>query len=362
MKYNFQFLLLVVVISLVSCERKKSKTETKNDRKQIDDYSVKIDSLIQTTNPRIFNGVILITKNGETKYSKAFGYSNYELKTPITVDDNFRIQSNSKQVTAVVLLKEVENGKIDLRSPINKYLPDFKQTWADTVTVHQLLNMSSGIIALDKPLKFKPGTDYTYSNPGYALLGQIIEKVTEKTFIEIVNNLFKQLGMHNSYCYEIGKPNHNLINGYWISNGVFKPVDFNNWISSKEQWKDFIPAGGIISNLHELNIWDTKLHKGEILKPQSYNLMINYDNTGQHDAFGNDKIGYGYGLRIHDKGLIKHMGHAGRGIGFASIKFYIPEKDVDVIVLENVYNEDVQFVYHFENEIRKIVLKSNLVK
>lgn len=110
---------------------------------QTDDYSARIDSLIQTASPRSFNGVILITQNGKTKYSKAFGYSDFENKLPLTMKDNFRIQSNSKQVTAVLILKEVEKGKINLHSPVKKYLPEIQQTWADTVTVNQLLNFFS---------------------------------------------------------------------------------------------------------------------------------------------------------------------------------------------------------------------------
>jgi len=143
MKQLFNFLTLILFAFFFSCNQKEQQKE---------DYSTKIDSLIQTTSPRSFNGVILITQNGKTKYSKAYGYSNFEDKTPISIKDNFRIQSNSKQVSAVLILKEVENGKIDLSSPIRKYLPDLRQTWADTVTVHQLLNMSSGIIALEKCL------------------------------------------------------------------------------------------------------------------------------------------------------------------------------------------------------------------
>src|SRR5687767_12060760 len=79
-----------------------------------DDYSSKIDSIILTKNPRSFNGVIWITKKGKTKYLKTYGYSNFETKTPFTLRDNFRIQSNSKQITAVLILREVEKGKIDL--------------------------------------------------------------------------------------------------------------------------------------------------------------------------------------------------------------------------------------------------------
>ena len=326
----------------------------------ISDYSVKIDSLIQTTIPRKYNGVILITKKGKTVYSRAYGYSNFEQKIPITIKDNFRIQSNSKQVTAVLILKEVENGKINLYTPIRRYLPEFKQPWADTVTVHQLLNMSSGITALDKPLIFRPGTGSNYSNAAYALLGRIIENVRKEKYSKTANALFERLKMHDSYCYEIGGAKR-LINGYYDSLSNFKLVNFNSIGLSNEAWNDFIPAGGIISNAADLNLWDTKLHNGQILKPETYKAMINSEVKDFHEAFSSEQIYYGYGVNISDR-PVKYIGHPGRGLGFVSIKFYVPAKDLDVIVLENVYNNDVKVVYHFEKAIREIVLNSSLVK
>jgi D-alanyl-D-alanine carboxypeptidase len=283
---------------------------------QNDDYSAKIDSLIQTTSPRSFNGIIYITKKGKTKYLKTYGYSNFETKTPFTLKHNFRIQSMSKQIAAAIILREVEKEKIDLHVPIRKYLPDFKQTWADTVTVHHLLNNTAGIEDIAKPLLFKPGTDYYYSNPGYGLLRPIFEKVTDKTFKEAANNLFKELKMQNSYCYEIDKPNVGLINGYWVSKDSVYLFNFKNLNHTIETWANFIPAGGMVSNAIDLNTWDKNLHKGKILKPETYKLMTNYEITAQHDSFGNEKVGYGYGLRISDKTHIRYLGHSGKGIGF----------------------------------------------
>ena len=83
--------------------------------------------------------------------------------------------------------------------------------------------------------------------------------------------------------------------------------------------------------------------------------------VAQHEAHGNEKIGYGYGVRINDK-TPKYIGHSGKGLGFANIKLYFPEKDVDVIVLENQYHEDTKLHYYYEIKIREIVMNSNLVK
>ncbi|NHQ92010.1 serine hydrolase [Janthinobacterium lividum] len=323
-----------------------------------DDYTAKIDHLIQQTSPRPFNGVVLITQHGKTKYSKAFGYSDFENKTPLTPEDNFRIMSNSKQITAVLILREVEKGKIDLQSPVRRYLPDLPQAWADQVTVHQLLNFSAGITEIDKPLSFAPGTDFLYGVTTYTMLGNIFEKTSGKTYIEAANDLFKELGMHNSFCYEEDK-NNKVINGYVNANNTFElkqhPVQGKGWV-------DFIPAGGIVSNARDLAIWDEKLHQGKILKPASYKLMTSYDISSQHVAFGSEKHGYGYGVYVSDKTPVIYIGHSGKGLGFASIKVYFPEKDVDVIVLENQFSEDSALHYYFEIKIREIVMNSNLVK
>ncbi|KAB8051140.1 serine hydrolase [Janthinobacterium sp. FT14W] len=345
-----------VLLLIFTCAHAQADGHSPGEK--TDDYAARIDSLIKETSPRSFNGVILITKNGKTEYSKAFGYADFDNKTPLKLDDNFRIMSNSKQVTAVLILREVEKGKIDVQSPVRRYLPDLPQPWADTVTVHQLLNFSSGITEIDKPLSFKPGTDFLYGVTTYTMLGKIFEKASGKTYIEAANDLFKELGMKNSFCYEENKEN-DVINGYVNSKNVYTlrehPVQ-------GEYWLGFIPAGGIVSNARDLNIWDEKLHKGKILSPKAYKLMTSYDISSQHVAFGEEKNGYGYGVYVSDTTPVKYIGHSGKGLGFASIKVYFPEKDVDVVVLENQYSEDSGLHYYFERKIREIVANSSLVR
>lgn len=346
MKQIFELSTILLATILVSCNSYGQKK---------DDYSFKIDSLIKMTNPRSFNGVILITQNGKTKYTSAFGYSNFEKKIPLTTSDNFIIMSNSKQITAVLILKEVEKGKIDLQSRVRKYLPDLPQTWADTVTVHHLLNFSAGITDIDKPLLFNPGSDFKYGNTAYIMLGKIIEKTTGRKYTDVANDLFKELKMKNTFCFEQEKL-QNRVQGYRNTGNNFamvgKPIEND----------DIVSAAGIISNIIDLNTWDKLLHKGKILKPETYKLMTTYSITSQHNAFGKEKIGYGYGIRISDKTPIKYVGHTGGGSGFVSFKVYFPETDVDVIVLENQSNENIDLFYEFEIKIREIVMKSNLMK
>lgn len=362
-KIIIYYLFLIFALFFTNCNNSKMKKEVMDSGQESSaDYSMKINSLLKTESPRKFNGVILITQSGETKYLKEYGYSNFEKETLISINDNFRIQSNSKQITAVIILKEVEKGNILLDSSIKTYLPELTSTWADSVTVHHLLNMSSGIIDIDQPLIFESGTDYKYSNPSYALLGRIIKKVTGKKYSEVANDLFKELNMDNSYCYDENSTDSKLINGYINTNGKYTLMEFNDPGFTQEWWTDFFPAGGIISNANDLDRWETELHNGSILNPETYDLMTSYSIEGKHSVFGEEKIGYGYGVRIDDKNPIKIIGHSGRGLGFVSMKFHIPKTNVNVVILENVHTEDNDAVYYFENEIRKIVLNSSLIK
>jgi CubicO group peptidase (beta-lactamase class C family) len=262
--------------------------------------------------------------------------------------------SNTRQITAVLILKEVEQGKINLQAPIKKYLPELTQTWADSVTVHQLLNHTHGIIDLKKPLLFKPGTEFKYGNLGYSLLGKIIESVTKKSYSEIANTFFKELKMTHTFCYSPDKI-QNLVSGYINTNDVFKIVQ-ESVITSES-----IASNGIVSTVGDLAIWNKNLHKGKLLKPESYKLLFKYNIKAQHGFFGKEKIGYGYGLRIVDNEPIKYVGHTGLGDGFSSINCYFPKSDVSLIVLENQTNDNSDLFYASEIKIKNILFKSNLL-
>ncbi len=319
---------------------------------KINDYSTKIDSLIKTTNVRQFNGVILISQNGNLKYSKAYGFSNFDTKRVLNINDLFEIMSNSKQITAVLILKEVEKGNIDLQSPIKKYLPNLTQTWADSVTVHQLLNHTHGIEAIDKPLLFKSGTDFKYGNLSNILLGQIIEFSSKRTYSEMANELFKNLRMKNTFAYSKDKM-QKVVSGHINKENSFKVVN------STQIKEENIPADGIITTAKDLSIWNNNLHKGKILKSKTYQLMTTSTVFAQHDVFGKEKVGYGYGIRICENDKKKYIGHTGLGDGFASMNLYFPKKDISIIVLENQMNEKFELSYYFGIEIKKIILNTD---
>ncbi|OXA93217.1 serine hydrolase domain-containing protein [Flavobacterium hercynium] len=340
---KISFLFAFVIFS--SCNSTAQKKE---------DYTAKIDSLIKVANPK-FNGAILISKNGKTLYKKIHGVTDLTTKKPLQQDSQFEIMSNGKLITAVLVLLEVEQGKIDVNAPIKKYLPQLTQPWADSVKVHQLLNHSHGIIALDKPLLFKPGSDYKYGNLNFSLLGKIVEGTSGKSYSDLANALFRKLKMKNTNVYVKGQfPN--LVTGYSIENNVYKPVT-NSMINPEN-----LGAVGILSTVDDLAIWNNNLHKGKIIKPETYQLLLRYTILSQHNFFGKEKEGYGYGIRIIEKEAVKYIGHTGLGDGFSSVNIYFPESDVSLIVMENIMPDNPDLFYATEFKIKNILLKSTLLQ
>lgn len=351
MKHFFRSAFITIAITLISCHSFGQKK---------DGYAAKIDSLIQVTNPRNFNGVVFIQQDGKTKYAKAYGYSDFNKKTQLKISDKFSTMSIAKQFTAVLILQEVEKGTIDLQAPIRKYLPDFKYSWADTITVHQLLTNTSGLNSedIDKPLKFAPGTAFNYSNIGYYVAGKVLEKQSHKSFEELVTGLFKKCKMDNSY-YPNESNNKFLTKGHTIKkDGTYKlneklNFDSHNYFGSH-----------LIVTAPDLAKWNEWLHNGRLLKPETYKMMTSYSITNTHKVFSEKPIGYGYGLRINDKDSIMEIGHTGfhPSEGFTAVNLYYPKTNTSVIVMENQANENFDIAYYFEQEIRKIVKESNLLK
>ncbi|MEO8253318.1 MAG: serine hydrolase domain-containing protein [Flavobacterium sp.] len=347
----FKLTFFAITILFTSCN---------SSAQQKDNFATQIDSLLKTKNPRDFNGVVYIQQNGKTKHAKAYGFANFSKKTPLKIDDKFSTMSIAKQFTATLILQEVEKGTIDLHTPIRKYLPDFKYSWADTVTVHHLLNNTSGLYSesIDKPLKFKPGTAFNYSNVGYYVAGMVLEKQSGKGFETLVTALFKKCKMNNSYY-----PNE--ISSIFLTKGHLIKKD--GTITEFEKLS-FTPdkywGSHLIVSASDLAKWNECLHNGKLLKPATYKLMTNYSITNKHQLFSENPIGYSYGLRINDKADIYEIGHTGfhPSEGFTAVNLYYPKTKTSVIVMENQANENFEIAYYFEQEIRKIVKESKLLK
>lgn len=177
-----------------------------------------------------FNGTILIQKGGEVSYARSFGLANIPHKVPNTVQTKYKVASITKAFTSVLILQLHEQGKLDLNRTIRTYLPDYAGEGADKVTIHQLLNHTSGIANSDtvKDLetalksgvpnyqtpftsdqileKFAsgklvnvPGQVFDYNNADYIVLGKIIERIHGKPYEQVLQEkILQPLKMESS--------------------------------------------------------------------------------------------------------------------------------------------------------------------
>ncbi|QNK62875.1 beta-lactamase family protein [Pedobacter sp. PAMC26386] len=292
---------------------------------QSTDLFQRIDSLLTANNPHPFNGTILIAKDGKIEYERNTGSPVPGKKAPFGENDQFVIGSVSKQITAVLVLRELDQHHLQLQDPVRKYLPELEMSWADTVTIHQLLTHTHGITALDKPLAYPAGSQFNYSAIGYQLLGEIVAKTSGKSFPELSQELFLACGMKNTFDPNL-KKHKKLVKGY-VEKEDGKLHEEENPL------EEFAPAATLISTARDLLHWNNALHNGKLLYPATYKLMITPYATRQHIFLG--KTDYGYGPTITDTNGLIQIGQTGYVPGFVSMDYYFPQTKTSIIMLEN---------------------------
>ena len=126
-----------------------------------------IDHLVSRYNEfGTFSGAVLVAEKGEVTFKKGYGLANREWEIPNETDTRFRLGSITKQFTAALILKLVEEGKVRLEAPLGQYIPNYPATEvADRVTVHQLLTHTSGIKSYTSMPKFAAGDSRDPSAP-----------------------------------------------------------------------------------------------------------------------------------------------------------------------------------------------------
>jgi D-alanyl-D-alanine carboxypeptidase len=341
MKFRIQFFALLFLISCQANEKTKQGDSTA--------LASKIDSIL---NEHPFNGVILITTNSTILYTKAVGFSDLENKTNINLNDQFVIGSISKQITAVLILRAYEKGKIKLDDTIDQYLTELNQPWTSVITIHHLLTHTHGIIDLNEPLEFEQGSQFHYSQLGYELLAQILEKITNKSFEELSTELFEKYDLKNTFHPNNKKYEH-LVKGYEeTEKGVLEYASYS--------LQNYAAAGSFISNATDLIKWNKKLHSGELVEKKTFNLMTTKYATRTHPIF--ETVEYGYGLLFKDGEQRIEIGALGYAPGFVSASYYYPKTNLNLVILENTATnlDDFRQTFIVHTKIMNLLKKTTL--
>lgn len=358
---NMTKLLSLFVLAFVI--QASSFGQNKQDKKLI----ANLDELIANKLPSIAPGcVVLVAKNGNVIYKKAFGLADTASQIPMQVDDVFRIGSITKQFTAIAILQLVEQEKISLQDSIQKYIPDYPAK-GYTITIENLLTQTSGIkdyMAIsnpteertnytpkegvnyfkNEPLEYKPGSQFRYSNSNYYLLGYILETVTGKSYADYLQqNIFNKAGLHSTYYIDTAKNILNVPQGYSRFDGKLEKATLQNATT-------IYAAGGIMSNADDLFKWHKALYNNQLINKQLLTKAV----TPYEFADGTYSE-YGYGWFIKNLNDSKTIEHSGSTDGFQTDEIYLPDEDVYVVTLFNCFEQDMDWTV-LSNDIARVAI------
>lgn len=304
----------------------------------ISQKQMELDSIVlQFQKANLFNGTVLVAKEGKVVFHKGYGFSNAADKKQNDINTIFQIGSVTKQFTAAAIMKLQEQKKLSINDYIGKYFPDLMG--GDSITIQHLLTHRSGLynytddtsmwygkLSKEKLIDytnkrsalFKPGAKMQYNNTGYALLGFLIEKLSGKRYERYIrDNFFKPLKMTSS-----GFDFANLISaqkatGYYDNGTTFMQARI---VDSTVSYA----AGAIYSTTGDMLKWSGALLGQKIIKPASWKMM-----TTDHSEK------YGYGLVIDSVAGEKNIWHNGGLDGFVSTFYNLPKQKITIVVLSN---------------------------
>ncbi|MGQ8367199.1 serine hydrolase domain-containing protein [Glaciecola sp. 1036] len=242
-----------------------------------------------------FEGVVLVANAGKPIFTQAYGFANRAENVPLTAESPFQLASLSKPITATLILMLKEQGKLALNDPLSDYLPEFKTSSGKEITLHHLLSHTSGIpnhfiidgwfdsdfhaqtseqkfvdIIAKMPRNFEPGADYLYSNPGYFLLGKVIQKVTGEDFsTSVYNHIFAPLKMVNSGVTLEHSADSSLVQAYeWNQAGGYNTIAAKNLTL-------FGAGAAIYSNVQNIFAFEQALYNDTLINSQSKQQLFN---------------------------------------------------------------------------------------
>jgi len=335
MKIHWLLLILLCVSTLVSAQGKKGNPQ--------------IDQLFQEfDHPDTPGAAVMVIQNGVILYEKGYGLADMTIKTTCSVHTNFRLASLTKEFTAMAIMMLIEKHQLSLDDPITKFFPEFPKYGAN-ITIQQLLNHRSGLLDYEDYIPqgttiqlsdrdvlhilmqqdktyFPPGTQFRYSNTGYAFLALIVEVVSGQPFpVFLKQHIFDPLGMAQSLAYVQGfaaVPNRAM--GYVKEGDKFNPSD-------QSVTSAVLGDGGVYSSVEDLFNWDQALYTEKLVSKK----MLDQAFTSASSSTDFPDSGYGFGWYVSKDRGTDYLWHYGSTCGFSTHIDRWREKHFTVIILTN---------------------------
>jgi len=306
-------------------------------------HTAEIDALMRLYTGEVPGASVLVLQNGHPLVRRAYGFARLADKERATPATNYRLASMTKQFTATAVLLLAQDGRLSFGDRIRNYLPTLPAA-ADRVTIGELLTHRGGLIDYEDLIPpgttqqvhdvdvlrllehehrtyFAPGSDYRYSDTGYALLALIVARVTGVTFASFLHDhIFAPLGMDGTVAYEAGiSAVPRRAYGYSLENGRWTETD-------QSLTSAVLGDGGVYSSVEDLARWDAALSAPGLLKAEwlkaAFTPVTNTDDPN---------VSYALGWRITGD----TVWHSGESVGFRNVIVRWPQQRFTVILLTN---------------------------
>lgn len=311
-----------------------------------------------------------VIKNKKVIWAKAFGKADKDSNIPADTNTIYRIGSITKTFTATLMMMMVEDKKISLDDPVEKYVPEVTDMWGydskHKITIKQLASHTSGLKRVpdmdawvnlgpvdqwqkkllrcipQTHLESRPGTKFLYSDVGFAILGLALERAAGQPYIEMIQHrIIEPLHMHNTFFLVPDNKVKNLAVGLWNASGA---VDIS-WPYRQQAGMGYnTPDGALYSTPTDLAKFVTSF----ILQPQ----LLSQSSIGKMEKISGESYNYGLGLMISsgmNQNMIEHDGYVA---GYTAQFVVNLDSKYSVIIMRN-YNQGSTDL----NEVAKKLLR-----
>ena len=299
-----------------------------------------------TRSPGCAVGVI---QDGEFVLRRGYGMANLELGAPLTSTSVFRIGSTSKQFTAAAIVLLAEEGKLSLDDDVREYLPELTD-FGQPVTIRQLVHHISGyrdyltlmslaglrdddyytdeellaMLSRQQELNFAPGAEHLYSNSGYWLLSQVVERASGKSLREYAaEKIFKPLGMDHTHFHN---DHTELVPDRAYG---YAPLEDGGYMISMTTLP-MIGDGGVFTSVDDLYSWDQNFFERKVGGPDYLEQMHSVGVLSD-----GEELDYAFGLGVGTYRGLRLVSHGGSFVGFRADVLRFPDERFSVICLCN---------------------------
>lgn len=371
----------LVCLSPVPALQKGSTPVQSNDEEAL---CRKVDALFAPWSKATPGAAVLVIRDSKIILKKGYGLANLETHKRIEPDTAFLLGSVTKQFTAMTIMMLVERGKLSYDDPLSKFFSEFPP-YAQRITIRHLLTHTAGfpeyddlflesgkldknyprssktkpssfeptakdalaILATVREPRFAPGEKWEYSNSGYVILAQIVEKVSGQSFASFLQDeIFKPLNMNRSILYDETRPKiQNVATSYTQKNGSYSDIDYTpqNAIYGEDN---------IYTTIEDMYKWNQALFTEQLVFPETLVEALTPAKLNSGEA-----VSYGFGWEVRKFLGLETILHGGSWIGFRTFIQRFPEQKFSVVILSNLAQMGVN---RLAGQISKIFLRDKM--